>query len=85
MAVAATFTVVQGPVAGIGWMFREQIYGPVRRVDPCVCLLIHAFCPRLVSKRLLHLPSPQHKNQFVYTACWQVQTAAWLNCACTWS
>ena len=34
MAVAATFTVVQGPVAGIGWMFREKTYGSVRKLDP---------------------------------------------------
>ena len=34
MAVSATFTVVQGPVTNIGWMFREDVYMAVRSLGP---------------------------------------------------
>ena len=36
VSVAATFTVLQGQVTTLGWMFREDLYAPVRR-RPATC------------------------------------------------
>jgi hypothetical protein len=30
VSIAATFTVIQGPVSKVGWMFRENIFPSVR-------------------------------------------------------
>ena len=51
VAVSATFTVVQGPMTNIGWMFREDIFMAV-----CSCMVIAPEpCNSLLPRILLRL------------------------------